>query len=107
VGESFIDIMSTPVEFSFDIEKMFKEIFELAESPEVLKQKFEKLKHDILATIACHTSVRSGQKLEHSEMLSIYDQLLKCQNPYSCPHGRPAIWKMTLSEIDKNFERTY
>lgn len=102
-----INVLSTPVELSFDIEKMFKEIFELGDNPEVLRKNFEKLKHDILATIACHTSVRSGQKLDRSEMLSMYNQLLKCQNPYSCPHGRPAIWKMTLSEIDYNFERTY
>jgi DNA mismatch repair protein MutL len=102
-----IEITSTPVEFTIDIEKMFREIFELAENPEVLKQKFDKVKTDVLATIACHTSVRKGQKLDYSEMRSIYEELLNCENPYSCPHGRPAIWKLKLSEIDKNFERTY
>jgi DNA mismatch repair protein MutL len=102
-----IDLHTTPVEFTFDIEKMFKEMFELADNPAILKQNFEKLRHDILATIACHTSVRSGKKLDRSEMISIFNELLKCQNPYSCPHGRPAIWKLTLDLIDKNFERTY
>jgi DNA mismatch repair protein MutL len=102
-----IDLHTTPVEFTFDIEKMFKEMFELADNPAILKQNFEKLRHDILATIACHTSVRSGKKLDRSEMISIFYELLKCQNPYSCPHGRPAIWKLTLDLIDKNFERTY
>jgi len=104
---SGIDLNTTPVEFTFDIEKMFKEMFELADNPAILKQNFEKLKHDILATIACHTSVRSGKKLDRSEMISIFNELVKCQNPYSCPHGRPAIWKLTLDLIDKNFERTY
>jgi DNA mismatch repair protein MutL len=107
VTDSNIQVHSTPVEFSMDIERMFKEIFELSESPETLRKNFEKLKHDILATIACHTSVRSGQKLDRAEMISMYKELLDCENPYSCPHGRPAVWKMTLSEIDKNFERTY
>lgn len=102
-----IDLSSTPAEFTFDIEGMFKEMFELADNPAILKQNFEKLKHDILATIACHTSVRSGKKLDRSEMIGIFNELLKCQNPYSCPHGRPAIWKLTLDLIDKNFERTY
>ncbi|MBU1120064.1 DNA mismatch repair endonuclease MutL [Patescibacteria group bacterium] len=102
-----IDLNTTPVEFTFDIEKMFKEMFELADNPAILKQNFEKLRHDILATIACHTSVRSGKKLDRSEMISIFNELVKCQNPYSCPHGRPAIWKLTLDLIDKNFERTY
>jgi len=102
-----IDLHTTPVEFTFDIENMFREMFELADNPAILKQNFEKLRHDILATIACHTSVRSGKKLDRSEMISIFNELLKCQNPYSCPHGRPAIWKLTLDLIDKNFERTY
>ena len=102
-----IDILTTPVEFMFDIQAMFNEIFELSDSPMILKQNFDKLKQDILATIACHLSVRSGQKLDRSEMLSMYKELSECKNEYSCPHGRPAIWKMSLSDIDKNFERTY
>ena len=102
-----IDILTTPVEFMFDIQAMFNEIFELSDDPMILKQNFDKLKQDILATIACHLSVRSGQKLDRSEMLSMYNELSECKNEYSCPHGRPAIWKMSLSDIDKNFERTY
>jgi len=107
VTSNGIDLHTTPVEFTFEIEKMFKEVFELADNPAILKQNFEKLRHDVLATISCHTSVRSGKKLDRSEMISIFNELLKCQNPYSCPHGRPAIWKLTLDLIDKNFERTY
>lgn len=105
--EEGIAVLSTPVEFTMDIEKMFREIFEIADTPELLSKNFEKLKHDVLATVACHTSVRSGQKLERAEMINMYNELLNCQNPYSCPHGRPAVWKLRLSEIDKNFERTY
>ena len=62
---------------------------------------------DVLATIACHSSIRKGQPLSNAECISLYKQLIKCDIPYSCPHGRPAIWKMTLSEIDSNFYRTY
>lgn len=102
-----IDILTTPVEFMFDIQAMFNEIFELSDDPMILKQNFDKLKQDILATIACHLSVRSGQKLDRNEMLSMYKELSECKNEYSCPHGRPAIWRMSLSDIDKNFERTY
>ncbi len=107
IKDSGIEILTTPVEFMFDIQSMFNEIFELSDDPMILKQNFDKLKQDILATIACHLSVRSGQKLDRSEMLSMYKELSECKNEYSCPHGRPAIWKMSLSDIDKNFERTY
>ena len=107
IKDNGIDILTTPVEFMFDIQAMFNEIFELSDDPMILKQNFDKLKQDILATIACHLSVRSGQKLDRNEMLSMYKELSECKNEYSCPHGRPAIWKMSLSDIDKNFERTY
>jgi DNA mismatch repair protein MutL len=102
-----IDILTTPTEFIFDIQTMFNEIFEISDNPMILKQNFDRLKQDILAKIACHLSIRSGQKLDKSEMLNMYNDLSKCKNEYSCPHGRPVIWKMSLVDIDKNFERTY
>lgn len=103
-----IYISTVPAEFAeSDFEKIFSEIFDLEENLEVLGKNLKKKKDDILATIACHGSVRSGQKLSHEEMLNLFNELKECNNPYSCPHGRPAIWKLTIEEIDHNFERTY
>ena len=103
-----IYISTVPAEFAeSDFEKIFSEIFDLEENLEVLGKNLKKKKDDILATIACHGSVRSGQKLSHDEMLNLFNELKECNNPYSCPHGRPAIWKLTIEEIDHNFERTY
>ena len=101
-------LKTVPVEFAnSDFQKIFYEIFELEENLSLLKKNFKKLRDDVLATISCHTSVRSGQKLSRESMLDLYERLSKCENPYSCPHGRPAIWRLTLDEIDHNFERTY
>ena len=103
-----IYISTVPAEFAeSDFEKIFSEIFDLEENLGVLGKNLKKKKDDILATIACHGSVRSGQKLSHEEMLNLFNELKECNNPYSCPHGRPAIWKLTIEEIDHNFERTY
>lgn len=103
-----IDITSVPVEFvGTDFEKLFDEIFELSDDIKDISKSIDRLKEDILATMSCHGSVRSGQSLHQEEMIDIYKKLIKCQNPYSCPHGRPAVWKLKLSEIDSNFERTY
>lgn len=108
VSTTSIILKTIPAEFSdSDYSLIFKEIFELEESVELLQKSFKKRKEDILATIACHGSIRSGQKLSYVEMKDLFESLKKCENPYSCPHGRPIIWKMSLSEIDKNFERTY
>jgi DNA mismatch repair protein MutL len=101
-----IHITSIPVEFvDADIEKLFEEILEL--DIEELQKDLNRLKEDMVATMACHTSIRTGQKLDIPLMKDVYYNLLDCDNPYSCPHGRPIVWKMSIDEIDSKFDRTY
>ncbi len=108
IKKDCIEITSVPVEFvGTDFEKLFDEIFQLSDDVKDIKKNIDKLTDDILATMSCHGSVRSGQSLHKEEMIDIYRKLIKCENPYSCPHGRPAVWKLKLSDIDSNFERTY
>ena len=108
ISKEKIDIHVVPVEFvTADFKKLFDEVFSLSEDIKDISKSLNKMREDILATMSCHGSVRSGQSLHREEMIDIYKKLIKCENPYSCPHGRPAVWKMRLSEIDSNFERTY
>jgi DNA mismatch repair protein MutL len=90
-----------------NFKEMFNEIFSLEDNINDLKKNLEKRRDDLLATVSCHASIRSGQKLTGEEMLNLFRELSTCVNPYSCPHGRPAVWRLALSEIDTNFERTY
>jgi len=85
------------------IEETIRALVENIDSNRDMETKLD----DVLATIACHSSIRKGQSLSNIECISIYNQLIKCDIPYSCPHGRPAIWKLKLTEIDTNFYRTY
>ncbi len=108
IKENGISVSASPSEFvNTDFKKFFDEIFSLSDDIRNLSKEIARLKEDIYATMACHGSVRSGQSLHREEMFDIYKKLVKCDNPYSCPHGRPAVWKMKLSDIDMNFERTY
>ncbi len=54
---------------------------------------------------ACVKSVKSGDKLHISEVKALLNDLRMTDNPYTCPHGRPVIIKMTKYEIEKMFER--
>ena len=54
---------------------------------------------------ACRKSVRSGDKLHMSEIKGLLKDLSRTENPYTCPHGRPVIIKMTKYELEKMFER--
>lgn len=59
----------------------------------------------ILAKTACHGSIRAGQKLTSLEMSNIISNLKNLEQPNSCPHGRPILWRLTKQEIEKNFKR--
>ena len=58
-----------------------------------------------LAVMACKAAVKGNQKLSVSEVHSLIDQLLKLENPYHCPHGRPTIISITRYELEKKFKR--
>lgn len=108
IEKDSIKIASVPVEFvDADLRILFDEILVYGDEDIDISKEIKKLRENILATISCHTSIRSGQILHREEMIDLYHKLIKCENPYSCPHGRPVVWKMKLSEVDSNFERTY
>ena len=60
---------------------------------------------DKLASMACKAAVKGNQKMSFQEMDSLMDQLLKLENPYQCPHGRPTIISMSKHELEKKFKR--
>jgi len=54
---------------------------------------------------ACKASVKSGDKLSNIEIEELIKNLKNCDNPYTCPHGRPTIIEISLSTIAKLFLR--
>ncbi len=58
-----------------------------------------------LATMACKAAVKGNHQMSSQEADKLIDELLKLENPYHCPHGRPTIVSMTKSEIEKKFKR--
>lgn len=58
------------------------------------------------ATMACHTSVRAGDRLAPMEMVTLVKRLLAARDPFACPHGRPILVKIPLRELDRLFHRT-
>ena len=58
-----------------------------------------------IATMACKMSIKGNQRVSLMEVEHLLDELMKLENPYQCPHGRPTIIKMSKNEIDKKFKR--
>lgn len=60
---------------------------------------------NISATCACKMSVKGNTSITMEEAESILNQLIKCDNPYNCPHGRPTIITFTKYELERLFKR--
>jgi DNA mismatch repair protein MutL len=59
-----------------------------------------------IATQACHSSIRSGDVLHPLQLQALAEQLLQCNHPWNCPHGRPTIISISEKEVKKWFQRT-
>lgn len=64
------------------------------------------IKTDLLKTMACKGAVKAGDPLDESEWSSLLEQLLKTENPFTCPHGRPIVIRLTTRQIEAGFLRT-
>lgn len=83
-------------------ETFLKEILSQME----LEEKVEKDKVKALAkSFACHAAIKAGERLNQGEMENLVRLVFNTDDPYSCPHGRPTIIKLTLDELNKKFGR--
>ena len=86
-----------------DPQELFIEIFDQIEENSG-KMNLEMIT-DRLATMACKAAVKGNTAMSYQEMDALMDQLMKLDNPYQCPHGRPTIISMTKYELEKKFKR--
>ena len=60
---------------------------------------------DKLIMKSCKSAVKANDKLSELEINDLMNKLAKCDNPYSCPHGRPTFIKVTAYDIERSFRR--
>ena len=58
-----------------------------------------------LSTMACKAAIKGNMRISFAEADALIEQLLKLENPYTCPHGRPTIISMSERELEKKFKR--
>ena len=64
-----------------------------------------KLRESVAITMSCKGSIKANQYINDYEIKELLQSLCYCQQPYTCPHGRPIIVKITKYEIEKLFKR--
>lgn len=103
-GDNTVKLTGVP-EFclDFDTRSLFLET--LDEMDTVARTAKQELEYKFLATVACKSAVKAHMALSKEEVDSLFEQLYKLPNPFSCPHGRPTVIKMTKTDIEKKFSR--
>lgn len=58
-----------------------------------------------IASEACHSAIRAGDRLTAYEAKDLVDQLFQCDHAWNCPHGRPSVVKMPRARFEEWFLR--
>ena len=81
--------------------KVLLEVLDLMAYEGLLKEREAAL----AASIACHSAVRAGMGLSQQEMEELLKQLEACDNPHTCPHGRPTVVHLSSHHLEREFGR--
>ena len=103
-GENTIKISGTPsICLDLDTKELFLET--LDEINTVARTAKQEIEEKFIATVACKAAVKANMALTKEEVESLMDQLLVLPNPFTCPHGRPTVIKMSKYDIERKFAR--
>lgn len=65
----------------------------------------EKFRENLAIRLSCKMAIKANQNISYEEMEKLLDDLRKCDNPYTCPHGRPTTIFYSNYELEKLFKR--
>ena len=98
-------IRSVPVWLTkSDIEVALRKIFDIIMVREDFR--LDRYLDHIAATVACKASIKANDHIELSSMEVLLERLRSCENPFTCPHGRPTIITYSKYDLEKLFKRS-
>ncbi len=86
-----------------DIDKAIEEM--IAQLDEHEKIDLKMLRDHLAKDISCKSSIKANQHISKQEVMKLISDLRQCKNPYTCPHGRPTIIKLTHYDVERMFKR--
>ncbi|HXK61345.1 MAG TPA: DNA mismatch repair endonuclease MutL [Acidobacteriota bacterium] len=92
-----------------DAQKLLEEIlnsfrareFQGDESPDALRR----LQQKLAISIACRAAIKINTPLSKEKMQWLLDTLMLCDEPYTCPHGRPIVLRISIEDVLRGFKR--
>ncbi len=103
-GENTIKISGVPnIGYDIEYKSMFKDIID--ELLGAYKTEKKEKEFRFIATLACKAAVKGNMKLNREEQINLIDNMVKLENPFTCPHGRPTAYEISKYEIERRFLR--
>jgi DNA mismatch repair protein MutL len=93
---SFLDV-SEPAQF---MRKVIDDLKSASNSASAMR-----LGEEMIAKSVCRHAVKANDPLRYPEVEKLIRDLLDCDLPYCCPHGRPTMIQISLAELEKKFGR--
>jgi len=105
-GERTLVVRAVPHAFVHEpVKQVLTSYFEQKETGEA-NVKLENYRADLAAMLACKTrSVKAHDALTIEEMRKLAQDLMQCDQPFHCPHGRPSMLKYSFAELERQFKR--
>lgn len=101
-GNNHIVIRSVPNIFGLPESEKF--ILQIIDNIEDINNNYE-LKGEKFASMACRSAIKANDKIYNIEIDKLLSQIEECENPFTCPHGRPIMVEISKNEIEKMFKR--
>lgn len=105
-GEGAVRLDGVPAVFAgVDPESLFRELLGEARGARSSSAASVPLRHRMITTAACKAAIKIRRPMTIPEMQRLLDDLVQVANPTTCPHGRPAQFRLTVEEIERAFRR--
>lgn len=94
-----------------DVEALIEEVLQEVEHLDELHQEnlseqgLLRIRQKIAISLSCRAAIKINTKLTEDKMQWLVDELFHCENPYTCPHGRPIILRLNIEEVLRGFKR--
>jgi DNA mismatch repair protein MutL len=93
---AFLNVLD-PVQF---LSKVIDDLRSVGNSSSAMR-----MGEDMIAKTVCRHAVKANDPLGYLEVEKLIRDLLDCDLPYCCPHGRPTMIQISLAELEKKFGR--
>lgn len=113
-GEETLLFRAVPAEWGTDslrirlknlVERVIASDRAPADGPEGNSLLLDESLFEALASEACHSAIRAGDRLRDEQAHELADQLFRCEHPWNCPHGRPTTVRVPKARLEEWFQR--